>query len=186
MLTLQVVAGDRMDLDLVLKTIVDARSQDSTAWIPEELTRYVEKSGQWSLAKRDCETSRLPDDSAPGDSLSSWVAHYATWGSPLDQVRVRYRKAKVDKSWFVCPVSQDRTGWDRALDVLLPLLADKGTRDAIAATIGKAARPLIREAFAPVIRSLVVDSLTDILQDDVDDESERNTDIPGRGAGLAS
>jgi hypothetical protein len=175
-----------MDLDLVLKTLVDARSQDSTAWIPEELTRYVGKSGQWSLAKRDCETSRLPDDSAPGESLSSWVAHYATWGSPLDQVRVRYRKDKVDKSWFVCPTSQERSGWDRAMDVLLPLLADKGTRDAIAATIGKAARPLIREAFAPVIRSLVVDSLTDILQDDADDEPECNTDLPGRGPSLAS
>jgi hypothetical protein len=175
-----------MDLDLVLKTLVDARSQDSTAWIPDELTRYIGKSGQWSLAKRDCETSRLPDDSAPGDSLSSWVAHYATWGSPLDQVRVRYRKGKVDKSWFVCPKSQERTGWDRALDVLLPLLADKGTRDAIAATVGKAARPLIREAFAPVIRSLVVDSLTDILQDDVEDEPQRTTDLSGSGPSLAS
>ena len=72
------------------------------------------------------------------------------------------------------------------MDVLLPLLADKGTRDAIAATIGKAARPLIKEAFAPVIRGLVVDSLTDILQDDADDEPQRDTDLPGRGPSLAS
>jgi hypothetical protein len=173
-----------MELDVILKTVVEARSQDSTAWIPEELTRYLEKSGQWSLAKRDCETSRLPDDSAPGDSLASWVVHYATWGSPLDQVRVRYRKGTVDKSWFVSPLANERTGWERALDVLLPLLADKSTRDAIAATIGKAARPMIQEAIGPVIRAQVVDTLTEILQDEVD-ESERDTDLPRRGSDLA-
>jgi len=127
----------------------------------------------------------LPEDSAPGDSLAGWVTQYSQWGSPLDTVRVRYRRGKVDKSWFVQPSAHERGGWERALDVLLPLLADKASREALAATIGRAARPIIQEALAPVIKEQVVDTLTEIMQGD-GDEPEHKRDLPGRGADMAS
>jgi hypothetical protein len=174
-----------MDLDAILTVVATARSGDSSAWVPDDLVAYAEKSGQWSLAKKDCDTSRLPDDSAPGDSLIAWVTGYASWGSPLDQVRVRYRSGKADKSWFVAPSQDERTGWDRTLDVLLPLLADEKARTVIAATIGRALRPILREAIQPVVRASVVDTLAELLQDDVD-ESKQSSDVPGCGASMAS
>ncbi len=175
-----------MDVDTLILQLIQSRTEDATHWIPKELEKYAEKSGQWSLAKKDCETSRLPDDSAPGESLATWVTGYAQWGSPLDSVRIRFRKNSVDKSWFVQPIhNAEKTGMDRALDVLLPLLAHAETRTAIASTIGKALRPIVTEAVRPVVKTAVVETLAEIMIDD-NNEPERARDVPRGGPDLAS
>lgn len=148
-----------MDFDTILGTVIAARSGENTAWLTDELREWSNKIGTWSLARKDCDTSRLPDDSAPGDSLAAWVTGYAAHGHPLDQIRIRYRHKKTDKSWFINITANDRTGWDRTLDVLLPLLADDKARTVIAATIGKALRPVVREAIQPI----VLETLSDLM-----------------------
>ncbi len=173
-----------MDIDAILGTIIAARAGDSTSWLTDELREWSAKSGTWSLAKKDCDTSRLPDDSAPGDSLSSWVGSYASHGHPFDQVRIRYRHKKTDRSWFVSVHHDEKTGWDRTLDVLLPLLADDKARTVIAATIGRALRPVVREAIQPIVKTAVVETLSDLLEGDAH-ESEQQRDVSGSGADLA-
>ena len=68
--------------------------------------------------------------------------------------------------------------------MLLPLLADDKARTVIAATIGRALRPVVREAIQPIVKTAVVETLSDLLEDDAH-ESEQQRDVSGRGPDMA-
>lgn len=165
-----------MSVELIIGALATARKSTGTAWIPEGLQKLWGCSGAWTLTKKDVEPSRLPNDSAPGESLVQWVTEYSSFGSPFDRVRVRFRGQKGDKTWFVSPpVGQEQTGWDRALDILLPLLANEQSRAALANTIGQAFQPMIQSAVVPAVRATVIETLQEMLTD-VEEESTTDVD----------
>jgi hypothetical protein len=133
--------------------------------------------GAWTLTKKDVDPSRLPNDSAPGESLVQWVTEYSHFGSPFDRIRVRCRGQKTDKTWFVQPpVAAESTGWDRAMDILLPLLANEQSRAALANTIGSAFAPMIQTAIVPAVRATVIETLNEMLTEEGGDST---TDVNG-------
>jgi hypothetical protein len=166
-----------MSVEMIIGALAQARQTTGTAWVPETLRAQWNLHGAWTISKKDVEPSRLPNESAPGESLVQWVTEYSHFGSPFDRIRVRYRGQKTDKTWFVQPpVAPESTGWDRALDILLPLLANEQSRAALANTIGKAFQPMIQTAVVPAVRATVIETLSEML---TEEEETATTDVNG-------
>jgi hypothetical protein len=187
-----------MELGPIITALATARTSDDTSWIPASLQEYWNRTGSWSLRKKDITPSKLPEDSAPGEQLAEWVRAYAAHGEPMDRIRIRYYTPDTDKSWYVQGPLQleERSGWDRALDVVIPLLANEQTRAALIHTVGKACQPVVAAMIAPTIEKTVELQVVATLERLLTPEPEANTTevngtptdiiLPGCGTVLGS
>ena len=171
-----------------------ANTGQATGWITPTLLEQSNTDGKWQLKKRDVESSRLAEDSAPGEALADWIKAYGKVGNPLDMVQVSFTPPNGKlKRWNVSPpLETEKSGWDRALDLFLPMIQTPENRQALMLTVTKACRPILEAAIAPTVKATVVETLSELLTDEPDeptnevDESSNRQLLSGGVSTLAS